>query len=385
MNKVRFGIVGVGNMGGNHLQSLKKVERAELTAVCDFNRQRADSVAAEHGVKAFYDHRDLYASGMIDAVLIVTPHYAHTPLTIDAFSAGLHVLCDKPIAVHKGDAEKMLAAHRLHPELQFAVMFQMRTSPLNIKLKELIESGELGRITRINWIVTDWFRTQAYYDSGTWRATWEGEGGGVLLNQCPHQLDLFQWFFGMPDKVRAFCALGKTHRIEVEDEVMAYFEYTSGATAVFIASTGEAPGTNRLEITAENGRVLVESGRINLKRTEKPVRELLQFNDMFLTIKTSDEEINIPSGGLSPELVIAGLVDAVLDGKPLVAEGSDGIRSVELANAMLYSSLCGETIQLPLDAAKFESRLRKLIVESSLKKKKHSPRAANLHAELLTV
>ena len=368
MNKVRVGIVGVGGMGASHLLSLKKVARAELVAVCDINRRRADSVAAEHGVKAFYDHHDLYASGMVDAVLIVTPHYSHTPLTINAFNAGLHVLCDKPVAAHKADAEKMLAAHRQHPELKFAVMFQMRTSPLNMTLKKLIESGELGGITRINWIVTDWFRTQAYYDSGTWRATWEGEGGGVLLNQCPHQLDLFQWFFGMPDKVRAFCVLGKNHHIEVEDEVMAYFEYANRATAVFIASTGEAPGTNRLEITAENGRVIVEDGKINFKRTEKPVGELLQLNEIFPKVKTGDEDIAVPPGSQSAELVITGFTDAVIDGKPLVAEGSEGIKSLELANAMLYSSLCGKTINFPLDSAKFKSRLRKLVAESSFKK-----------------
>ncbi|MCK5843279.1 MAG: Gfo/Idh/MocA family oxidoreductase, partial [Victivallales bacterium] len=222
MDEVRIGVVGLGGMGINHIGSIERSDGIRLSAVCDSQRDVAYEQAKKNDVKAFYDFDEMTKSGLIDAVLIATPHYFHTPLAVAALDAGIHVLTEKPVAVHKADVEKMIAAHAKRPELKFAAMFQMRTQGIWRKLKNLIDSGELGKIKRVNWIITNWYRTQAYYDGGGWRATWKGEGGGVLLNQCPHQLDLFQWLFGMPSKIRAKCALGKYHNIEVEDDVSAF-------------------------------------------------------------------------------------------------------------------------------------------------------------------
>ena len=202
MDKVRFGIIGLGNMGGLHLTWINEIPEVELTAVCDIDAEKADRKAKEYNVRSFHSADELFASGCADAVLIAVPHYSHTPLAIEAFKHGLHVLCEKPIAVTKSDAQKMIDEHAKHPELRFGLMFQQRTHAAHKKIKKLIDSGEFGRIQRVNWIITDWFRSQSYYDSGSWRATWAGEGGGVLLNQCPHNLDLFQWFFGLPPMVR---------------------------------------------------------------------------------------------------------------------------------------------------------------------------------------
>lgn len=208
--KVRIGVIGVGNMGPGHVRAIKNIPEAELVAVCDRIKERADKYAKEAGpqCRAFYSTDELFASGCVDAVTIAIPHYDHCPVTIAAFEHGLHVLCEKPITVTKSMAQKMIDAHARHPELRFGLMFQQRTHQAHRKIKELIEKGEFGRILRVNWIITDWFRTQSYYDSGSWRATWAGEGGGVLLNQCPHNLDLFQWFFGLPVKVRSFLSIG---------------------------------------------------------------------------------------------------------------------------------------------------------------------------------
>jgi len=260
MNSVRIGIVGLGNMGAAHAASILagNIRRLELAAVCDLEPAR---LARLPQVAAFASADAMIGSGRIDAVLIATPHYGHTTLGIKALEAGLHVLVEKPISVHKADCERLIAAHR-NPQQVFAAMFNQRTDPYFLKLHQLIASGELGAIRRVNWIVTNWFRSAAYYSSSAWRATWAGEGGGVLLNQCPHNLDLFQWFFGLPVRVRAFCRFGQYHQIEVEDEVTAYMELAGGATAVFVTTTGEAPGTNRLEIAAENGRIVYEDDRI---------------------------------------------------------------------------------------------------------------------------
>src|SRR5215210_4857820 len=256
-------------MGAAHARGVLegKVPRLRLTAVCHTNPER---LVFDPEIKAFTDSRELIRSGEVDAVLIATPHYSHTDIAIDALANGLHILVEKPISVHKADCERLIAAYENTSGLVFAVMFNQRTDPFYLKIRALLQNGELGEIRRVNWIITNWFRTETYYASGGWRATWAGEGGGVLLNQCPHNLDLCWWLFGAPARVRGFCAFGKYHDIEVEDDVTAYFELPGGATATFIASTGEAPGTNRLEVMAENGRVVAENGQLRFTRNRVP-------------------------------------------------------------------------------------------------------------------
>ena len=255
MKKVKFGIVGIGNMGSSHVKSISTMDNACVTAVCDINPDAFNRIeeSSRKNIGCFTCIDEFFSKADIDAVVVAVPHYSHPEIAIKAMRNGKHVIVEKPITVHKKMAQELLDESAKHPELVRALMLNQRTIPEHIKIKQLIDSGELGRITRVNWIITDWFRTQSYYDSGDWRASWRGEGGGVLLNQCPHQLDLMQWFFGMPEKVRATAKFGKYHDIEVEDEVNAYLEYADGKVGNFIASTGEMPGTNRLEITADRG------------------------------------------------------------------------------------------------------------------------------------
>ncbi len=369
MKEVKIGIIGLGIMGTEHIKTVEKIKNVRLTAVCDIKKELADERAKENNVKAYYTANELMHSGEVDAVLIATPHYYHTPITIDAFEAGLHVISEKPIAVHKADAEKMIEAHAKYPELVFSAMFQVRTDSFFKEIKRIVDSSELGRIYRVNWIITSWFRTQTYYNSGTWRATWEGEGGGVLLNQAPHQLDLFQWLFGMPTKVRAYCTIGKYHDIEVEDDVTAYCEFKEGFTGMFITSTGEAPGTNRLEIMADRGRLVFENGKITIDKTEESVSEFLKTTPKsFDAPVTNTTEIKTDEKGGSHQNIIENFADAVLNGADLIARGEEGIHSVELANSFLYSSLKDETVNLPLDSAKFAETLNELIKNSTFEK-----------------
>jgi predicted dehydrogenase len=369
---VRLGIIGVGGMGSGHLGNILagKIHRLQITALCDLEPGKYQRYPQFQG---FTDSRALIRSGLVDAVLIATPHYFHTTIGIDALEQGLHVLTEKPISVHKADCERLIAAYqrRPRPEQVFAAMFNERTDPHNGKLRELITSGELGEIRRINYLTTDWFRSEAYYASGGWRATWKGEGGGVLTNQCPHRLDLMQWFFGMPAKIRAFCGFGRWHRnIEVEDQVTAYLEYPNGATGVFVTTTGEAPGTNRMEIAAENGRVVMENGRINFTRNLVGTTEFSRTTrEAFARPETWNIEIPVNGWGGQHVEVLQNFVDAILDGKPLIAPASEGINSVELANAFIYSSLTDATVALPLDGAAYEKLLMRLIAESKLVKK----------------
>src|SRR6266853_3520704 len=289
MTKVRLGIIGLGNIGQHHAAyvSAGKINRAQLVAV-------SDAVPAKLGqfnqLKTFTSGEELIGSGLVDAVIIATPHYQHTTLGIAALKQGLHVMVEKPISAHKADAERLIAAHKRNAKLVFAGMFQLRAEPRYLKIQNLIRTGELGEIVRMSWIMTDWFRTEAYYASGGWRATWKGEGGGVLLNQCLHNLDVMQWLLGMPGRVRGFCQLGRFHDIEVEDNVTAYLEYSNGATGTFVSSTGEAPGSNRFEIAGTRSKLVIERDNLHFARNET---DMLQFSKSAKTGFSKPEVWNI--------------------------------------------------------------------------------------------
>lgn len=368
MKPVRLGIVGLGNIGRYHADYLRqnRIHRAELTAVCD-------AFAPLHHyapLHTFQDPAELFRSGTIDAVIIATPHYQHTSLGIAALKAGLHTMIEKPISAHKADAERLVAAAEQRPKQVFAGMFQLRTEPRYRKIQKLIQNGELGDIVRMNWLITDWYRTEAYYASGGWRATWKGEGGGVLLNQCLHNLDVIAWLLGMPARVRGFCQLGRYHDIEVEDNVTAYLEYPNGATGVFITSTGEAPGSNRFEIAGTRGRLVLENNRLHFTRNEVDMAEFNRSAKVgFAKPDVWEVEIPFTDATMPHASVMQNFINAILEGEPLIAPGAEGMHSVELANVMLYSSLLGQAIDLPMDGAAYESTLQQLIASSSFEKK----------------
>ena len=379
MTKVRLGLIGLGNIGQHHASYLTngKVSRAELVAISDAVPGKLEKFKS---LKSFTEGEALIRSGLIDAVIIATPHYQHTSLGIAALQQGLHVMVEKPISAHKADAERLIAAHTAKPKLVFAGMFQLRAEPRYQKMRALIEGGELGSIVRISWIMTDWFRTEAYYASGGWRATWRGEGGGVLLNQCLHNLDVLQWLLGMPARVRGFCQLGRFHDIEVEDNVTAYLEFGGGGTATFVSSTGEAPGTNRFEIAGTRGRLVLENEKLLFTRNENDMLEFSRSAPLgFAKPEVWHVEIPFANAPNSHAILMQNFVDAILEGKPLIAPGAQGIHSVELANAILYASLLEKTIDLPMDSQAYERKLQELIATS-----KHEKRTAEVSNEDFT-
>jgi predicted dehydrogenase len=367
-SQVRIGIAGLGIMGAGHARTILdgKIPRLALAAVSDVAAAQAKAFP---GIPFSPTPEALISSGLIDALLIVTPHYSHTTLGIAALREGLHVLVEKPISSHKADAEKLIAAHAGQKTI-FAAMFNQRTDPYYQAIRKMIRDGTLGTIRRFNWTVTDWFRPDAYYASGGWRATWQGEGGGTLLNQCPHNLDMIYWLFGQPQRVRAFCALGRYHDIEVEDDVTAYLEYADGATGVFVASTGEAPGTNRLEIVGENGKLVMENDRLVFNQNEMPMSEFSRTTtEKFGRPKSTERLIPCDGHGGQHAAILANFTEAILDGKPLLAPAEEGIHSVELANAMLLSSFEKSTVELPLDSRRYEKLLLQRIADSPRSRK----------------
>jgi predicted dehydrogenase len=367
---LRLGIIGMGNIGRHHATYLLegKVARCQLVAVCSTSPQKLTAYA-ERGLRVWGDGLELIRSGTVDAVLIATPHYQHVSLGIAALEAGLHVMVEKPIAAHRADAERLLAVAARFPRQVLAGMFQLRVEPRYLRIRRLIESGELGRLVRVNWINTDWFRTEAYYASGGWRATWRGEGGGVLLNQCLHNLDVLSWLVGQPRRVRGFCQFGRYHQIEVEDDVTAFLEYGDGSTGVFVASTGEAPGTNRLELTGTRGRAVLEDGKLRFTRNDG---DMMVFSRTvrggFTKPETWNCELPFENAAAPHAVLMENFVAAIRDGTPLIAPGAAGLQSLELANALVYSSLLGQSVDLPLDGAAWEQRLQELIAASTQEK-----------------
>ena len=370
MDIVRVGIIGVGNMGSQHAKRIVagEIEGMTLAAIADTNPARLEW-AKENcpGAELFSDAIEMMDSGKVDAVIVATPHYDHPVLVTEALKRDIHALCEKPAGVYtKAVREVNELASR--SKATYAIMFNQRTNCVYRKMKEIVESGTMGRIRRTNWLITNWYRSQSYYDSGAWRATWAGEGGGVLLNQCPHNLDLWQWICGMPCKVTAFTHNGKWHDIEVEDDVTAYVEYENGATGAFITTTGDYPGTNRLEISMDGGKLVCDGSKLIMYKSK-------QFIDDFSAEwkggfgEPGMEEIEVETDGENPQHagVLRKFAAHILRGEPLVAPGIEGINGLTLSNAMHLSSWTGETVTLPIDEDKFLAELNKRRATSKLK------------------
>ncbi len=384
MEKLRYGMVGIGNMGSAHVKNFMegKVEEGIVTAVCDIDEKKlADMKEKYPELVTFTDAEEMFKSGLIDVAVIAVPHYDHPALTIKALDCGLHVISEKPAGVYTKQVLEMNAAAE-KSDKYFGLMFNQRTNPTYAKIKEMVESGELGHIKRIQWTITNWYRSQSYHDSGAWRSNWKTEGGGALINQNPHQLDLWQWMFGMPKTIISHAFFGKYRDIEVEDEVTAYMEYENGTTGVYITSTAEAPGTNRLEIACDMGRLIVEDNKIIFDKLEMSEPEFDKtFKGGFGVPHHTTIYPDVP-GDAGPQHtgVFNNFTSAVLHGTPLLAPGTDGIKGLTISNAMHYSTWKGnikvDVENFPHDD--FYAELQKKIASSKPKKSVNEVKAADM-------
>jgi len=370
MDKVRYGIIGFGNIGNAHFDIQQGLENAELVAISDINPSRLESAKEKGGdkLKYFSNNEEMMKSGLIDAIIIATPHYVHPEIAIMGFENGLHVLTEKPAGVYTKQVNEMNEAAAKSDKL-FGISFQNRFIPAYQKIREMVASGVLGEICNVNIVVTDWFRTQTYYDSGTWRATWAGEGGGVLINQCPHNMDLWQWWLGMlPTKVTAFTHEGKWHDIEVEDDVTAYVEYANGANGVFVTSTGTYPNTNRVEIQGDLGKIIFENGKLIHQKSKESASKFLKESESLWNNPGMDEfEIECEPAGELHKKLVQNFTNAILGKEELYIPGTEGIKGLTISNAIHLSGWLGKTIELPLDEEMFLSELNKKIASSKKK------------------
>ena len=362
MKKVRFGIVGVGGMGGGHARTIAgaKSRQFRLAAVADIVPEIARRVGEEHGVPHFSSGQEMYDSGLIDAVIVAAPHYWHPPLTIRAARAELHVLCEKPLAVTVGPARAAVAECRKR-KVALGVMFQQRTRGIMMKMKQMVAAGRLGEIFHVSMLCSNWYRTQAYYDSGSWRGTWDGEGGGILLNQAPHSLDLFQWIGGMPKRITAVVST-RGHKIEVENTACAICEYGGGKIGYIYATTAELPGAERFAVAGDKATLLCEGGKLMLGTLKMPIsRHLATCRKTWDTIGHQWREVTWktdPGGGHIN--VIRAFVRHVLKGSPLVATGAEAVNELEISNAVYLSAHKLKRVDLPVDAAEMDRLIARL-------------------------
>lgn len=381
--KIRYGLIGIGAQGGSYARFLTNApapfpgmvcapcpDNCALGALCDIDPEKEKMCKEQYpDVPFFKDWKDMIASGTVDAIITTVPHYLHHEISIYAMEHGMNVLCEKPAGVRSKDVQKMIACAKAHPEVSFGIMFNQRTNKLYQKIKEIVASGELGEIRRSQWMINSWWRPDSYYQQSAWRATWGGEGGGVLVNQAPHQLDLWQWICGMPVKVQSHLRYGQWHDIEVEDDVTTYVEYENGATGVFVTTTGDAHGTNRFEIQLDRAKLVVENDKLSLLEFEVSEPEWSKTNRQpFATMPAA--EVEVETDGENPQHV--GVINAwggaILRGAPLVADGREGIRGLTLSNAMHLSAFLGREVSIPYDEDLYYEELMKRVASSRYRK-----------------
>ena len=379
MEKVRYGLIGVGAQGGFYAQWLTgkmgaMPQNAALGALCDIDPDKQIMCEIMYPDTPFFtDYRQMIASGAVEAVVTTVPHYLHTEIAIYALEHGMPVLVEKPAGVYAQAVRRMNECAAAHPDVPFGIMFNQRTNKLYQKLRDIVASGELGQIRRTNWIINSWWRPDSYYRQSDWRATWGGEGGGVLVNQAPHQLDLWQWICGVPKRVYAKIGYGVGRDIVVDNDVTATVQYENGATGVFITCTHDPVGTDRLEIDLDGGKIVVEDSKkatvLRFKRSENEMNASMSMESvarLFMggggdQLYTSEAIENTDGWGVQHGIVLTNFAAHILDGTPLLAPGSDGIHGVNLANAMLLSSWLGQEVDLPVDEELYLAQLNKRI------------------------
>ncbi|KRM12006.1 Gfo/Idh/MocA family oxidoreductase [Paucilactobacillus suebicus] len=373
MDKVRIAIIGVNNIGTVHATYLAQhqIKNAELVAFCDHNVKHLATAKEKFGsqYKFYSDTDEVMKDPDIDAIIIATPHYSHPELSIAGLNAGKHVLTEKPAGVYTKNVREAINVSHEHPELTYGIMYNQRMNPVYQKARQLVQSGAIGELRRTNWIITNWYRSQSYYDSSSWRATWAGEGGGVLLNQDPHQLDLWQWICGMPKRIMSFVSFGKLRQIEVETEVTAYAEYENGATGVFVTSVTETPGTNRFEIVGSRGKIVIENNQLSFWQS---VVDEQQWNQEYKGGFGEPEvwKIDVPAvwdDQTGHAKTVQNFVNHIVDGEKLVSPAADGILGLSISNAMYLSTWQQQWVDLPIDEDEYLTELKKRIATSKSK------------------
>lgn len=370
--KIRVAVIGIGRMGSIHARNLKigNIKGAVLAAVCDILDLPIEKFKRKYkNVPSYKDYKEMIEKESIDAVIVATQHYFHGNIVKYCMEKGKHVLCEKPLSVTAEEAISVIEESKRYPNLIKAIMWNQRTNPIHKRARDLIKSGAIGNIIRINYIVTDWYRSQAYYNQGGWRACLWGEGGGTLINQCVHQLDLLQWIVGLPINVEAkMFTIGRN--ITVENDVIALFGYKDDVYCQFSASTHELRGTNRLEISCDKGRIVIENRKMKVYTYQKPESEVNRSTKSgygFVKRKTNRYNYNLKFAFRlvrdfgEQASIIRNFINTIRKKETLISPLEDGLSAVEMVNAVYLSAWEEKTYAIPIDSKYYSKVLEKKI------------------------
>lgn len=384
MGITKVAVIGIGNIGSAHAECImsKKIDGMELTEVCDIQVEKLKKFKNNENITTYTDYRQMLNSCLADTVIIAVPHRLHAEIAEEVLKRGKNVLVEKPVDISVSKALHLNSVAKKSGKV-FGIMFNQRTDSLFSKAREIVKSGKIGELKSTVWIITNWYRTQSYYNSGSWRATWAGEGGGVLLNQAPHNLDLWQWICGMPKSVIGYCDIGKYHNIEVEDSARLITKFENGAHGIFITSTGEYPGTNRLEVSGDLGKIVLENGTLKCWKLKSSSQETSDFSkDAFAEIDSEFTEYKKESNYETHKIILQNFANAVLYGESLIAAGTDGIYELMLSNAAYLSHWKGNVeVRLPFDNNEFDRLLNEKIQYSKYVPEKSIVMGSGMYAD----
>ena len=354
--RLRYGVIGAGVIAPLHLQAIAALDDVELAGISALDREAAAALAREAGCASFADHRELLALEP-DVVVVCTPHPSHPALTIEALEAGAHVLVEKPLAPEAREGDAMIEAADRTGRL-LGVCFQQRFRPVIAAAHGLLAAGRLGELVRVS-IVDPLYRPNAYYGTAGWRGTWEGEGGGVLMNQAPHTLDLLCHLAGPPATVWGV-SRRRAQPMEAEDTATALLEYANGALGTLAVSTTE-PGVQRIELVGDRGRIEIVGETIAFERFEPPLSEHLRTaTEMFEQPAIVSESVELPPGRGDHFDVHEDFAAAIRTSAAPRVPARDALWPLELANAIVLSSHAGHAVPLPVDRDAYASLLADL-------------------------
>ncbi len=382
MKDVRFGIVGMGVQGSlyaniltgiplPYMPPIKKPEGCILTAVSSRSEKAKDFASHLPNVAFYNNWKEMIDSDLCDAIIITVPHFIHHEIAIYALRAGKHVLCEKPMGIRASDVQEVARVKNEAGDLAFGIIFNQRTNNVFRQLKEIISSGELGEMRRFNWICNNWWRPDSYYQSNEWRGTWTGEGGGITVNQIPHQLDLWLMLCGEPNRIYSVNRYGCHRDIAVENDVTITAEYANGATAVFVACTHDPLGTDRLEIDFSKGKVVVENSNqatiYRFKQTEEDWNASLTMRDHMIKRQNPEELYEVEelthaaTYGTEYVEIFENFASHILCKEPLIATLADGLKEVQLANSIQLSGWTKQPVNNPCKPEEYDSWLTKMM------------------------
>lgn len=364
---IRIGIAGIGFIAEEYIKLFTQgqIQGAEIRALSSRNYSHMEEIRAKYRLDAalFTDYDAMLSSGKIDMVMICTPHYFHPGMAVKAIEQGIHTMIEKPVGVYPEELDELAKCVKSHPETLSGVLYCRRTNPVFAKIKQLLADGTLGKLKRVTWIVTDMYRTQAYFDIAGWRGTYSGEGGGLLMNQVSHHIDLLVWLCGLPEAMQANCYTARERNIEVENEVSITMEYPGNAVGQFIASTRECPGSNRLELSGSRGQIILDNEKdLTLRILET---DETQFNATtnipfaFIPYKEEVFHFDMMYNPVLQAKIVNNFIASLTDGTPVTCPVEEAVRSQQFIQGAYLSSWQDKKLTLPVDGSAFTAELKK--------------------------